>query len=109
MNIQINLDSRNAKKLADFYAKAFDLNVEEIKCEKLDRLLYICKDTDGSGFTIEQSDHDTKDLSITVIVPRVSEKRKDLQNKGFRLDNLSTEESFFSFDDPQGNRIAILK
>lgn len=109
MNIQINLNSINAKKLADFYAEAFDLCVKEIKYDNIGKIYYSCMDGYGSGFFIEQTDHNTEGLSIAIKVPSAYEKRKDLQDKGFELDNLGPEESFFSFNDPQGNRIAIIR
>ncbi|MFV0587473.1 VOC family protein [Bacteroides reticulotermitis] len=112
MKIEVNLFSENPELLARFYANALDLNIEEKVA--LGNIYYSCIDSDGNGFYIipitnKEMQSETANARFTIKVPSSLEKQQDLKQKGIRLKHAGPGESWFSFNDPQGNEIVIVK
>lgn len=105
MKVQFDLKSRNAKKLADFYSRVFDLFVEDKSCLK--SIYYLCTDAYGYGVRIVQSDETTSNVSITFFMSNSEEKKELLRDMGVKLYHAEHKNSFFSFEDPQGNNLTI--
>ena len=103
--IIISLKSRDAKKLAEFYGKVFDLFVEDKSASK--SIFYSCKDAYGNGVFIEQDNEDTSNVTMNFFMSNSEEKEKLLRNMGVELYYAEHKDSVFCFNDPQGNNLKI--
>lgn len=105
MNIIITIESRNAKEMADLYAKLFNLKIEKVDFMPKD--IYNCNDGCG-GFTFIQSDKDTTGINFSVKVSDKDAIRKKTIELNLKRLHDNSDDSFFMIKDPQNNTIGIV-